>query len=379
MFRRSRPLLIAPLLLALAARPVSAAPADSFERTDDVASTALQFRADPSLPSASADRLCAALTVELRRIAPVECHASAEMDRPMARISAELTAGGLVLRFTAADGQALGAPRVVPGPIGEVSTSEAATIAYAFVVALQEGAPGSIEELRATAPIAQVESTGTPETPPEIAELPEREQTRDDANLASASPFAGAARDVVPHSRQRPWRVRLFAAYTGVNEAPQLPWHSGVRGELAVRVTRGLYLGAGYVYFAPSTVEASAATVVLRAHGLSGFAGYGASFRHFGVAGDLGLSAANSLRETLKADKRVATADQHRWDSYLALRLHGLIRVRALPRLTFEVVPALELALSRHRLAVGDAGETTMLSPQLLRPRIDLGASFDVL
>jgi hypothetical protein len=208
----------------------------------------------------------------------------------------------------------------------------------------------------------------------------------EDGGTASTAAAAAAARPDADRpapaaSATESWRLRLSALYTGATYAPELPWHDGVRVDASARLRRWFYLGVSYGYQLPADARGQAAHVRLAAHTSYAFFGLGRSWRSFGAALDLGLGATRTLRSTTWwAEALNGTPEEGHWSLLAALRLHGRVRFAALPRLALDVAPALELSPGA-RAAVAqldDGGESVVLSPGLVRARLDVGASFDV-
>jgi hypothetical protein len=202
-----------------------------------------------------------------------------------------------------------------------------------------------------------------------------RRLSAEDEELA-AGELASVVRAYVIAQRERPRAERIgwsaSALYTGNAYARELAWQSGVRAEAALSY-RWLQLGLGYGYHPPAAARTSLATIRVRDHGLYAVLGgqrYGA---RFGYGGDLLAGVLGSMRTTSES-LVTRTGDSRYWNASLALRLRG--RVRVFGRLWVELMPALELTLSRPDYEVDTGLQTRVLSPRALQGRLDVGASF---
>lgn len=400
------------------------------ERAQAQASTpTLLVQLDSALSQARQQQLLGAVAAQLLGLARVELADGSTRSPQLGLVSVMLSGPHLTLRFAPADPRLDAAPRIVPGPLDEASASEIASIVHAYVATARESAErvpatprspalpadgGTLElvsaegvDAGAHSPDAAVSaarpsarantpsSNDAPATtatsapgptsearassPPKATSVSDRKRARR-LQILTAAPRESDQRDA-PLATQHA-RLRLLGAYSGSSPAPELPWRHGLRVEGSLTLSRVMYVGAGYVLAAP--VELDGATASARIVGQGGvlFAGMLRSYRTLALAADLGFQATHVRRQTLAALPELGkTRDSRAWEPGVSLRLHLLLRVAGAERLTLDLAPAVELALSRRPLVVEDVDQDVrpLLSPRLVRPRLDLGASFDVL
>ncbi|HKP60887.1 MAG TPA: hypothetical protein VJV78_29360 [Polyangiales bacterium] len=307
----------------------------------------LKLSIAPSVPEQQARRLRSAFAAQLIDVAWVQADADPGEPAPTYVVLIERTDQGLLLRFADAAGTTLATPRVVESTSDELSASEAASIARAFLVAQAEQAPVTP---------AQAEPASAPPTP---ALSPAADGDTGTRALAS-------------------WSGWLSVLYSGTTYAPELAWHSGVTGEAAFKL--GVwYVGASYSFYPTVEITGEPATVHLTQHDFGAFIGVGHAGDALGGSVELGVGLSDTLRATTSAEPELDQLDDSALLSGRALlRVRG--RVRILPGLALDLAPGLEVVVGAHPLVVDEgAQKTDLLRPNLVRVRCDIGVSVDFL
>lgn len=377
------------------------------------ASARVSLQLAASVPEETGRRLVSAITGQLADLASVDQAPPNAGDPALCAVSIGPYADGLTLAFSDAEGRALGPRRTLSGADSERVASEAATIVRAFVVARIEGRaspsvarnepaartgaaaqvdapdggqveqssiPRQLDDLRST---DRTEATATEREPNDEKPAPSGAQPAPpkEPNKATAV-VAPAADDVtaVPKSQASALgRLRFSALYTGSTYAPQLPWQSGLRAELALRLSNWLYGGLSYGFHPPVEVVGTLASVRIHDHNLSALASVGRMGSRFGLAGELVVGATDTLRTTTRTVSLLTSVrDAAYWSATVALRLRGRLRVPGLERFVLELSPVLEwVQRVRVSIAAGERDER-ILAPRNLRARLDVGLAVDV-
>jgi len=275
------------------------------------------------------------------------------------RVQIERDGDALTLRFADVEGRPLGQPRTISLASEELAASEAGTMVRAFVLArvgplAVEPQASEPDAARPEQPAAQPQSEGMAKA--------EAKSTEDRPVAHFAPPLGGP-------------ELRASAFYSGESYAEQLRWRQGMRAELSLRIGRWLQLGASYLYEPPTQLRVNEFTIRIRDHRLGGMLGVGRDGARLGLAGDLLVELARTVRETVSSSAPFAGTNRAgRWGALLVVRVRG--RVRIVSRWWLEVAPALELAVAQRAFAVASGATTSIVSPHVVRGRLDLGASF---
>ncbi len=353
----------------------------------------------PHISGSETARFASAIRGQLRDTATVDVRES-EAFVPMATciVDIDRTEAGFVLHLADGGGRAVGAPRIVARG-GEVGASEVATIVRAFVVVAGAARETAKEnDAKPGPPLASAPAAGesrenrssTPATMSAVSGESEAAAVGDQANGSESPPKAtapprpergNAAHEGSPDGERAraPWRARLAALYTGTAFAPELPWQSGGRVEGAYAFLPGLYAGVTYAFYPARQIGSEAVSLSVTRHSAALFAGLEGSWRTFVVGADAAIGLDDTVRggaQTSAAFTPAIIAAVNVGPT-LALRLHGRWPLLGGPGLGLDVAPTVELATSERRMVVEGERTSAILTPTLVRFRLDVGVTFD--
>lgn len=279
-------------------------------------------------------------------------------------------AAGDVLLYLAEPDGARVLVRRVKRASDAAALEEVAIIARASTSALLEGRSIGME------PVAQPEAATPPKppSPPPLAASPPR--PREDASRAAPqSPPLGSF-------------ARLGVAYAGESYAPEVMWQSGVALEAAWLVPAGSSLGAPFtrgrmrlgagVFVAPAIpVDAGEVAFSIARYPFQLELGYEVDLGEIGVGFEVDALVEAATRSTTRvASVLAASPDATRWTAGVAPRARVGWAIR--PPLRVEAGLGLEIVPGAPRYVVALPAPEPIVSPSVVRPRVDVGLALEI-
>ncbi len=269
--------------------------------------------------------------------------------------------GDVLLFMLDPDGDRLLLRRIEGHGASEAVTEEVANVAHAIVEALAEGQRVGMTAVPVPAP---------PPPPP---------SPRPHPPPARRTPPAPRP---IPHPRPPPRRhvpapgvpVWTQAGWAGSTWASGVPWTHGAALGVEARLTRGLLLRADYTFFLPATVAAQGTTLQLARHPADVAFGWEGTFGRLGVGAELGATLDPVGRATLAVAEGLTPAPDGIALTF-ALSPRARAALRLLPWVEIYLRGGVDVFLAQPAYAIGP---TTLVSPDVVRARIDSGLSFRV-